>query len=54
MISCDIMAFKSKVKKIYYDKLVAYNLNTNYDYKKDNFLEFMKSYTILEAIKDVG
>ena len=29
-----IMVLKSKVKKMYYDKLVAYNLNTNYDYEK--------------------
>ena len=50
-----IMVLKSKVKKIYYDKLVDFNLNTTYNYETvDPFVEFMKTYTILDAIKDVG
>ena len=50
-----IMVLKAKVKKFYYNKLLKYNMETNYMYLIDNpFTEFMKTYTILDAINDVG
>ena len=36
---------------LYYDKLAAFTLITNSDHEKDPMVQFMKSYTILEAIK---
>ena len=39
---------------MYYDKYPAFTLITNSDHEKDSMVQFKKSYTILEAIKDVG
>ena len=50
-----IMVLKAKVKKFYYNKLLKYNMETPYSYLIDDpFTEFMKTYTILDAINDVG
>ena len=50
-----IMVVKCKLKRMYYEKMLQYNLNTTYNYLIDDpVVNFMKTYTMLDAINDVG